>query len=267
MKHIKFYNNFKLNSDIDREVDIWIQLSESLNESNHSILSDRIKSFLSEHLGGKNGEFLKKLFNKLIKNKTVLFIVIAALIFNFNISKPVIEDSLLSLSGMNKTEVKNIINKSVNLHRYEEKKDMKSYLNDISQRESTNNWKSISKLHYIGKYQFGKSALKDCGYNHITAEKFKKDPNIFPEEEHDSAMISLLKKNKSYLGDYINKYEGKTINGVTITESGLLAAAHLVGHNKVKKFLKSNGRIVPKDGNGVECTEYIQKFGGYKLGI
>jgi hypothetical protein len=36
-------------------------------------------------------------------------------------------------------------------------------------------------------------------------------------------------------------FGSKTINGIKVTESGILAAAHLSGAGNVKKFLRSNG--------------------------
>ena len=50
-------------------------------------------------------------------------------------------------------------------------------------------------------------------------------------------MKQLLKNNKAYLGDYIDKWVGKKKNGIKITLSGLLAGAHLLGPSNVKNFL------------------------------
>ena len=48
-----------------------------------------------------------------------------------------------------------------------------------------------------------------------------------------------------------------------VTESGLLAAAHLGGAGSVKKWFRTGK--VRKDGNGVKITTYMTKFSGYKL--
>ena len=55
---------------------------------------------------------------------------------------------------------------------------------------------------------------------------------------------------------------GKTINGVPITMSGLVAGAHLVGIGNLSNFINSNGANVPLDGNNVPISDYIAKFGG-----
>ena len=76
-------------------------------------------------------------------------------------------------------------------------------------------------------------------------------------------MQQLLKYNKKKLQKYIDKFEGQIINDILVTESGLLAAAHLGGAGSVKKWFRT-GRI-RKDGNGVKITNYMQRFSGYKL--
>jgi hypothetical protein len=41
----------------------------------------------------------------------------------------------------------------------------------------------------------------------------------------EKAFVALLSKNKAILEDVIERYDGKVVNGVLITESGILAAA------------------------------------------
>ena len=148
------------------------------------------------------------------------------------------------------------------------KNEIKTFLHALAQKESSGDPKSVNSLGYIGKYQFGKMALEDLDLDDkITTHKFKRNPKIFPEHKQDEAMVKLLKINKGYLGEYVTKWEGKMINGIKITQSGLLSGAHLVGAKAVKQFLDSNGKIVPKDGNDVPVTDYIKKFGGYNIEI
>ena len=87
-------------------------------------------------------------------------------------------------------------------------------------------------------------------------------PGLVAQEE---AIVKLLKANKKVLKRQIKKYDGKLVNGILVTESGLLAAAHLVGPGSVKKWVR-NGRMF-EDGNGIKLTEYIQTFNGYQLDI
>jgi hypothetical protein len=111
----------------------------------------------------------------------------------------------------------------------------------------------------MGRYQFGKSTLKTLKIR-ASRSKFLKDTLL-----QEQAMFALLKHNKKRLQKLINKFDGKVVHGVLVTESGLLAAAHLGGQGSVKKWFRS-GRV-RKDGNGVRITTYMRKFGGYTLNL
>ena len=133
------------------------------------------------------------------------------------------------------------------------------FLEAIGHRESTNNYSVVNEFGYMGRYQFGRSTLKGLGIN-VTKEEFINDPKL-----QEKAMHMLLSHNKKKLKRYIKKYEGQIIHGVLITESGVLAAAHLAGQGNVRKFLK-NG-FVFEDGNGTKMTSYMKQFGGYILNL
>ena len=133
------------------------------------------------------------------------------------------------------------------------------FLEAIGHRESSNNYSVVNEFGYMGKYQFGKATLKGLGIN-VTKEEFITNPKL-----QEKAMHMLLSHNKKKLKRYIKKYEGQIIHGVLITESGVLAAAHLAGQGNVRKFLK-NG-FVFEDGNGTKMTSYMKQFGGYILNL
>ena len=59
----------------------------------------------------------------------------------------------------------------------------------------------------------------------------------------------------------------KKINGIEITESGILAAAHLAGAGNVKKFLRSNGTNCFSDAYGAKLSTYLRKFAGYDVSV
>lgn len=126
----------------------------------------------------------------------------------------------------------------------------------VANKESLGLYRLVNPFGYMGKYQFGKSTLRTIGvYN--TAE-FLKNPLM-----QERAFKALLSKNKWELRKEIRRYEGKIISGIKITESGLLAAAHLGGAGSVKVFLRSNGQNTFTDGFGTSLRTYIKKFGGY----
>jgi len=132
------------------------------------------------------------------------------------------------------------------------------YLNSIGRRESSNRYNVVNKWGYMGKYQFGRKTLNALGYKHISNKQFLSSPKL-----QEEAMMKLLKHNKHILRREIKKYCGTSIHGVYITESGLLAAAHLAGPGNVKKWLRRGMRF--RDGLGTDLTEYLQLFGGYKI--
>lgn len=133
------------------------------------------------------------------------------------------------------------------------------FLNAIGYRESSNRYDVVNKWGYMGKYQFGKKTLKNLGYD-ISKKEFLNSPHI-----QEKAMLDLLEHNKNILQPYIDYWEGKTIHGKEITESGILAAAHLAGPGNVKKFLKKGEEF--KDGNGTKLTSYLTQFSGYAINL
>ena len=135
--------------------------------------------------------------------------------------------------------------------------ELNRFLNDIGHRESGNRYDITNTWGYMGRYQFGKSTLKGLGYN-VTKKEFLNNPQL-----QDSAMIDLLNHNKEKLQSYIDIYDGKTINGMEITESGILAAAHLGGQGSVKRYFR-NGKVF-RDGNGTKITSYMKQFSGYDI--
>jgi hypothetical protein len=142
---------------------------------------------------------------------------------------------------------------------------LENFLNHLAYKESSNNPNVVNTLGYIGKYQFGRAALKEVGYGSLRVSEFRKNPSIFPEEAQDKAIIMLLKINRKRLESTIEKYEGKYIAGIKITEAGLLAAAHLAGASGVKRFLRTNGRYNPADSYGTRLSDYLLEFSKHEF--
>lgn len=127
----------------------------------------------------------------------------------------------------------------------------------IAHKESQGKYRKINTLGYLGKYQFGKETLKSIGIT--DSVHFMNSPKL-----QEKAFVVLLSKNKYELQDYINDFEGKIVDGVKITESGILAAAHLGGTGSVKRFLNSNGEKKCKDEYGTSVKTYMRDFGGFE---
>lgn len=139
-------------------------------------------------------------------------------------------------------------------------KNHNTFLNDIGFRESTNNYKAVNQFGYLGKYQFGRKTLNAIGFKDVSNREFLANPSI-----QEEAMLILLQKNRRTLRREIKKYVGKTINDVYITESGLLAAAHLAGAGNVRRFFRKGYEF--RDGNGTKMTSYMIKFANYNLNL
>ena len=136
-------------------------------------------------------------------------------------------------------------------------KGIDEFLFAIGHQESGNRYFIVNRYGYMGKYQFGKSTLKTLKIK-VTKEAFLNSPDL-----QEYAMKQNLLYNKKKLQKYINEFDGQIINGILVTESGLLAAAHLGGAGSVKKWFR-NGKV-KEDGNGVKITTYMQRFSGYTL--
>ena len=137
------------------------------------------------------------------------------------------------------------------------KVELENFLSAIGFRESGNRYDITNTFGYMGKYQFGRSTLKGLGYK-VSKKEFLSNPDL-----QEEAMLSLLNHNKEKLQKYIDVYDGKTINGIYITESGILAAAHLGGQGSVRRYFK-NGKVF-KDGYGTKITSYMSDFSGYDI--
>jgi len=161
------------------------------------------------------------------------------------------------------------------------KGNYEDFLRALGYRESSGRYNIENRLGYLGKYQMGEAALKDAGYykgdrtprvNDWIGEWTGKD-GVWSKEDflnNPTAQENAIKEYHKKVWKYIvalglDKYIGKKIGGVLITESGLLGGAHLVGVMNLKRFLNSNGQIIPKDGNDVPITHYIDLLNGYDI--
>ncbi|MBC3759746.1 peptidoglycan-binding protein LysM [Hyunsoonleella sp. SJ7] len=123
-------------------------------------------------------------------------------------------------------------------------------------KESGGNYFTVNTYGYLGKYQFGKETLGLIGVKNI--RQFLKNPKL-----QEKAFIANAQRNKWILRRDINNFVGKRINGVVVTESGILAAAHLAGPGSVKKYLRSYGLDNFADGYGTTVAYYMKRFSGY----
>lgn len=139
-------------------------------------------------------------------------------------------------------------------------RDFDAFLARLGQFESSNRYDVINSYGYVGKYQFGRLALNDVGLDTISKREFMNRPDL-----QEMAVRELIKKNRRRLRRQIEKYDGKTFNGIRITESGIIAAAHLAGAGNVKKFFRTGHNF--KDGYGTSIRTYLIVFRDFKIEI
>ena len=139
------------------------------------------------------------------------------------------------------------------------KSEYELFLDAIGHQESGNRYHIVNRYGYMGKYQFGRTTLKTLKIK-TTRQEFLNDSFL-----QEYTMHKHLLYNKKRLNKYINRYEGQVVNDILVTESGLLAAAHLCGAGSVRKWFRT-GKIA-EDGNGVKITSYMKRFGGYDLSL
>ena len=159
------------------------------------------------------------------------------------------------------------------------------FLTALGQNESGNNYGFVSSLGYLGRYQFGEEALKAVGFYDgdstaaidftgswtsaaATYGVFDKAEFLASASAQDAAAAAWFLKIGSDLDSLdLGRFDGRTIDGIPITTSGLLAGAHLVGVWALQNFLQSGGAVDTVDGYGTPVSQYVQKFGGYDTPI
>lgn len=155
----------------------------------------------------------------------------------------------------------------------------------MKERESTNNYKAVNRIGYIGGYQFGLAAMEDLGY--VRAGSFARLGNqrFWKEEEQTGVVKQRIWTGKdgiNELKDFLNNpgvqdqavrrfwkmlfnrmRSGGMVSNNTPPEklAGLLCVCHLKGHGKggVRDFLKNQAT---PDGFGTSPNEYYNI--GYK---
>jgi soluble lytic murein transglycosylase-like protein len=153
--------------------------------------------------------------------------------------------------------------KEVKQKKKKKKKGTYSFLLAVAKQESSNRHKVVNRFNMLGKYQFKWSTarihLKKMKLKHITQKEFLNNPAL-----QDMVMLANIKYNKKLLRKYIKKYKHRKIDGVYITESGILAGAHL-SPGAVIEFFNRAGKYSMVDGNGTHVKTYIKKFANYEL--
>ena len=149
------------------------------------------------------------------------------------------------------------------------------FLDALGFRESSNDYNAVNSFGYLGKYQFGRSALIDIGFidsaGNWTAKAAEygvtsRETFLGNIRAQEAAMRMLMDVNWRYIKAYrLDEFIGQTMNGILITESGLLALVHLCGIGDVRRALRNGDLSVLEDRYGTRGLEYLERFGGFSL--
>ena len=135
---------------------------------------------------------------------------------------------------------------------------MDKFLYHLGASESSNRYDIESPHGMLGYWQFEPATLKYMGIN-VSKVDFLNSPLM-----QRATMMLYLKRNKEYFARDIARYSGTYVGGILMTESGILAGAHLKP-SAMKAFLNSNGAEDGCDGNGTRVSVYLKKFAGYRI--
>jgi len=130
----------------------------------------------------------------------------------------------------------------------------------VAFKESSGRYDVVNEYGYMGKYQFGKGTLAMIGL------KGRNDFLSSPELQ-EKAFYANLSRNKWILRREIKSLAGRKMNGIKVTESGILAAAHLAGPGAVKKYLRKGGVSNFADAFGTTIQAYMKRFAGYDISV
>jgi len=139
-------------------------------------------------------------------------------------------------------------------------RDFVGFKNFLGFFESGSNYNKVNRFGYLGKYQFGKGTLKMYGVRNLS--EYKRNPEL-----QEKVFLMNVMRNKWILRREISWYSNRYLNGTYISESGIIAAAHLSGPGNVKKFLRShcNPDLNKRDANGTSISDYLNIFKDYDL--
>jgi hypothetical protein len=202
-------------------------------------------------------DFLNKIF--VLKTfKTNIIISLIVLFFNSSFYKPATKKSAVNSSDNLEFTVLNKKTLKLAENFIFLKKDFNGFKEKLAFRESGGRYHCINKFGYIGKYQFNLSTLKM--FKIYNGKKFLNNPEL-----QEKVFLMNMQRNKWILRKDINWFVGSVINGLEITESGILAAAHLSGPGNVKKFLRGNGKADLKDAFGTSISNYLNYFKNFDM--
>ena len=135
----------------------------------------------------------------------------------------------------------------------------------LARSESGGDYGITNSEGYGGKYQFGQDRLDD--FNRANGTQFRVSALTAGTPEAGALTEKVQNWHVGDIDNFINqngldKYVGQNIGGVTMTQDGLRAMAHLGGVRGMQRFLTSGGRYNPSDSNGTSLLDYAGTHAG-----
>ena len=155
--------------------------------------------------------------------------------------------------------------------------DYVEFLEILATRESSGDYSAHNKgSEFLGRYQIGSSTFEQIGFKDSNGRwtDLAKSLGVTSEETYlkseiaqEVAVLFALRWDYQYLisnGD--QKYIGTTVDGVVLTESGLIAGMHLVGNGDMHKVLNGDRSWEKtKDGNETPALKYVEEMGNLDM--
>lgn len=136
---------------------------------------------------------------------------------------------------------------------------LNEFMSSIGFRESSGRYDVVNSFGFMGMYQFSPATLRGLGFD-VEMDVFLSNPQL-----QDSAMVVLLHHNFGILRRLIDEFDGEEFGDFTITKSGILAAAHLVGPRRTRLLLEEG--INTEDAYGTTAMDYLISFSGYNINL
>lgn len=280
---LKDKNDYHLDPDLKRDCEIAEELFQNTIKYQKYLIPKKIKYFF-QHDKSFFVKLFIRYFLKILGILVAISIFVLIMLFAFGINIKVKKEPKIKINYIDYPiyipSSGNIVQDSLKILNYKKiykdatyiifyskdaTKDYNKWKDDLQKIES-NDWINPYEARrngsqYWGKYQMGEAARKDVGMGNISWEKWKTNPDL--QEAALKLWVEIL---YGYLKDEIRLYDGQFLNGWSITESGIIAMAHNVGPEPTKQFLKSGGKIIPKDGSGKDATRFLI-LGNYNLNL
>ena len=128
------------------------------------------------------------------------------------------------------------------------------FMEKIAQIESGGSYEALNRFGFMGRYQFSPRTVKYLGYT-VSEDQFLNNPQL-----QDSIMVAYMKYNDEFLDQYIEEFDGTTLNGIVLNRAAILAGAHFAGGTGMRRYLLSHGETTTVDSNGMEIRKYIESF-------